>query len=75
MIEDRKIATSYAIEAIRLFDQLQFRGGMADNKTKGKLFLKKPAAISGADAAWFAREFIPDSQRSRDRLLLAAEII
>ena len=75
MIEDRKIATSYAIEAIRLFDHLQFRGGMASNKTKSTLFLKKPAVISGADATWFARDFIPDSQRTRDRLLFAEEIV
>jgi hypothetical protein len=28
MIEDQKIATSYAIEAIRIFDHLQFRSRM-----------------------------------------------
>lgn len=75
MIEDRKVATAYAIEAIRLFDHLRFRVGMAEPGAPSKFFLKKPTAISGADHAWFDSSDVPDSQRARDRLLFAAEIV
>ena len=59
MIEDRKIATAYAIEATRVFDHLQFRNRMRDalakkgSKAKKSLYvpkeltLQKPKAISG----------------------------
>lgn len=75
MIEDRKIATSYAIEAIRLFDHLHFRGAMATTKEKVKLFLKKPVAISGEAKPWFDASYVPNSQRARDRLLFSAPIM
>jgi phosphatidylserine/phosphatidylglycerophosphate/cardiolipin synthase-like enzyme len=75
MIEDRKIATAYAIEAIRVFDHLHFRVQMSGTKTKKKLFLKKPIAISGEAEPWFARDYVPDSQRAGDRLLFSAEIV
>lgn len=75
MIEDRKIATAYAIEAIRMFDHLHFRVGMADADIKTKLFLRKPTAISGASKPWFASAYVPDSQKARDRLLFSADIV
>jgi phosphatidylserine/phosphatidylglycerophosphate/cardiolipin synthase-like enzyme len=74
MIEDRKVATAFAIEALRLFDHLHFRVAMADGETRPKLFLKKPVAISGEDHPWFASAYVPESQRERDRLLFTAEI-
>jgi phosphatidylserine/phosphatidylglycerophosphate/cardiolipin synthase-like enzyme len=55
LIEDRKVAVAYAIEAIRLFDHLHFRDRMKaagmrprGGKPKGDLLkLRKPRAISG----------------------------
>jgi hypothetical protein len=52
-ITDRRVATSYAIEAVRLFDHLHFRslmrdaeGGKRKSKTKGK---KADANEAGKD--------------------------
>lgn len=74
MIEDRKIATSYAIEAIRMFDHLHFRTRMkaAEKKKQGAraLHLRKPTAISG-QPAWFEPYYQADSQRERDRLIFS----
>jgi phosphatidylserine/phosphatidylglycerophosphate/cardiolipin synthase-like enzyme len=77
LIEDRKIAIGYAIEALRLFDHLHFRSRMQDalKPKKGKpaaqkLALEKPAAISGKPA-WFEKYYAANSQRERDRLLFS----
>ncbi|WP_316181911.1 phospholipase D-like domain-containing protein [Bradyrhizobium sp. SZCCHNRI1009] len=82
MIEDRKIATSYAIEATRVFDHLQFRNRMRD-AFKGKserqrsasapaaITLRKPTALSGKPA-WFERFYVDGSQAERDRLLFSS---
>ncbi|WP_206363064.1 phospholipase D-like domain-containing protein [Stenotrophobium rhamnosiphilum] len=85
MIGDQRIATAYAIEAVRVFDHLHFRNKMRDafgskgEKLKGAkkpaaMTLQKPAAISGSDHNWFDR-FYPKkgvkSQAKRDRLLFS----
>ena len=75
MIEDRKIATSYAIEALRIFDHLHFRSVMkeATGDKKGKttkLKLRKPKAISG-EAAWFEEYYVSGSQKESDRKLFS----
>lgn len=81
MIEDRKIATAYAIEATRVFDHLQFRNRMRDAfgaghrklataKQPKAITLRTPKAISG-EAAWFERFYQPDTQALRDRLLFS----
>jgi phosphatidylserine/phosphatidylglycerophosphate/cardiolipin synthase-like enzyme len=75
MIEDRKIAICYAIEAVRIFDHLHFRSRMEDafkdkNKAKDELTLQKPTAISGKDS-WFKKYYVADSQRERDRQLFS----
>ena len=81
MIEDRKIATAYAIEAVRVFDHLHFRNRMRDalgkkgekakkSKAPPTITLQKPKAISGKDP-WFTRFYKPGSQAERDRLLFS----
>lgn len=77
MIEDRKVATAYAIEAARVFDHLQFRNKMRDAQKKGSkaktpapITLGKPTAISGKPA-WFEKYYVPATQRERDRLLFS----
>jgi hypothetical protein len=74
MIEDQRIATAYAIEALRMFDHLHFRVRMkeAGIKAPKKLVLQKPTAISGKKNTWFDRYYVPDSQRTRDRKLFSS---
>ncbi|MGZ5274339.1 MAG: hypothetical protein ACXWCU_00360 [Caldimonas sp.] len=77
MIEDRKIATACAIEALRVFDHLHFRRTMKDAfamKAAGQsdaLTLKKPTAISGKPA-WFVGYYRADSQKLKDRKLFVS---
>ena len=81
MIEDRRIATAYAIEALRVFDHLHFRTTMKD-ATKKKagdpaqnfvLKLQKPKAlVSAAATNWFESSYVPGSQKEKDRLLFSA---
>jgi hypothetical protein len=78
LIEDCRVATSYAIEALRVFDHLHFRSRMKEalkgNKGKAtatqKLTLGKPTAISGKPA-WFERFYVADSQLEHDRKLFS----
>jgi PLD-like domain len=73
MIEDPKVATSYAIEALRVFDHLHFRSRMevaADDASKDPLTLQKPAAMTGA-AAWFENFYVAGSQAEYDRQLFS----
>jgi hypothetical protein len=73
MIEDPKVATSYAIEALRVFDHLHFRSRMenaSDEDGKDPLTLQKPASMSGK-AAWFEKYYVPGSQGEGDRKLFS----
>jgi hypothetical protein len=71
MIEDSKVATSYAIEAIRVFDHLHFRTTMEKAGARPRsLSLRKPKAITGK-ANWFEEYYSADTQKERDRLLFS----
>ncbi len=78
LIEDRKVAVGYAIEALRVFDHLHFRDRMkeagkkppASQAKSDSLTLRKPTAITGKPA-WFEEYYVPGSQRERDRILFA----
>lgn len=78
MIEDPRVATSYAIEALRVFDHLHFRSRMQaakkttgkKSKTKDELTLQKPTAISGKPA-WFEGSYKTGSQKEKDRKLFS----
>ena len=78
MIEDRKVAAGYAIEALRIFDHLHFRSRMRDaskekkggKKPKEPLALRKPKAISGKEA-WFEEYYVAGSQHEGDRKLFS----
>ena len=73
MIEDPRIATSYAIEALRIFDHLQFRTKMQQasaSNDSGALTLQKPTAVSGKPA-WFEKFYIEGSQLENDRKLFS----
>ena len=76
VMEDRKVATAYAIEAVRVFDHLHFRNRMNEtfNKKKGKnpepITLRKPTAISGKPT-WFGKYYGSEGQAFRDRKLFS----
>jgi phosphatidylserine/phosphatidylglycerophosphate/cardiolipin synthase-like enzyme len=77
-IDDPRVATSYAIEAVRVFDHLHFRNRMKEAKKPPAnapppkpLTLRKPVAISGDAQPWFAGYYLASSQRERDRKLFA----
>jgi hypothetical protein len=73
MIEDPKVATSYAIEALRVFDHLHFRSRMqkaSDEDSKDSLTLQKPTSMSG-EAAWFEKYYVAGSQAESDRKLFS----
>jgi hypothetical protein len=82
MIDDPKIATAYAIEAVRVFDHPQFRDRMrgafgaqrqrlAKATAPKRITLQKPTVISGADDAWRDRFYKPDTQAFRDRVVFS----
>ena len=74
MIEDTRIATSYAIEALRIFDHLHFRNtmqrGLASHRAATQLTLQKPARLSGSPA-WFADFYEDGGQKTKDRELFS----
>jgi len=82
MIEDQRVATSYAIEALRVFDHLHFRtvmekAGAGGRKGRGaggdqndQLVLAKPTSISGKPA-WFKKYYDEGTQAERDRKLFS----
>lgn len=82
-IQDPRVATSYAMEALRIFDHLHFRvkmqAALAPKTTHGSagataaaattaLTLQKPTALSGKPA-WFADSYNDGSEKLTDRLL------
>jgi phosphatidylserine/phosphatidylglycerophosphate/cardiolipin synthase-like enzyme len=70
LIKDRKIATAYMVEALRIFDAYHFRVSMDAAKKDGKpLTLRKPPALSGEDPWW--KEDWTDARKKRDRELFA----
>jgi phosphatidylserine/phosphatidylglycerophosphate/cardiolipin synthase-like enzyme len=71
MIADPRVATSYAIQAILIFDHLHFAANMNAVKKPTQLVLQKPIAFSKAKATWFARFYEEDSQLARDRELFS----
>ena len=74
MIEDQRVATVYAIEAIRVFDHLHFRSRMQQAKKKPEtLKLQKPKAISGKDQNWFEPFYKPGSQKEKDRKIFSGK--
>jgi phosphatidylserine/phosphatidylglycerophosphate/cardiolipin synthase-like enzyme len=69
MIEDQRVATSYAIEALRFFDHLQFRASRKSAGAPTELKLAKPRTAGGT--GWFDRYYVAGSQLERDRLLFS----
>jgi len=68
-IHDRRVATSYVIEAVAMIDHYQFRVAQKVSKqAKKTLALKRPPQAGGE--AWFAEDW-NQPHKIRDRLLFA----
>ena len=70
LIRDRRIAVSYMIQALSLFDHYQFRVLQKDaKKKKKKLELALPPRKPG-ELAWWAEDYT-DRRKIRDRELFS----
>lgn len=70
VIRDRRIATAFMIEALRIFDHYHFRVAQADaKKARKKLVLLRPPRKVG-EVAWWEEDFL-DAIKIRDRELFA----
>ena len=71
MIEDGRVATAYAVEALRTFDHFHFRVAMREADAEQRVLkLAKPPA--GGEHPWFREVYIPGHIKERDRLLFSA---
>lgn len=69
LFRDRRIATSYMIEAVRMYDHYRFRVVQSNAKKTGeKLQLLRPP-IAGKEAWW--KRFYTQPHKIRDRILFA----
>ncbi len=72
MIEDRKIAIAYAIEALRMFDHFHFRVKTKAGDDQGKeITLEKPPAAG--KSPWFRSYYRSQHVKERDRKLFVAD--
>jgi phosphatidylserine/phosphatidylglycerophosphate/cardiolipin synthase-like enzyme len=70
LVRDRRIAVSYMIEAVRIFDHYEFRGLQVQAKTARKtLVLHKPPRAAG-EVAWWSEDYT-NPQKVKDRLLFS----
>jgi len=69
LIEDRKVAIAYAIEALRMFDHFHFRVALKESDSKQeKLTLRKPPT-SKDEKTWFKSYYVAGHVKERDRKL------
>jgi phosphatidylserine/phosphatidylglycerophosphate/cardiolipin synthase-like enzyme len=70
LVRDRRVAVSYMIEALRIFDHYHFRVVQQQHKAaRKKLELKKPPRKTGEKAWW--EEDYTDPRKIKDRELFA----
>jgi phosphatidylserine/phosphatidylglycerophosphate/cardiolipin synthase-like enzyme len=70
LIRDRRVAVSYAIEAVRIFDHYEFRLLQADAKQAQKqLALKRPPRKPG-EKPWWTDDYT-NARKMKDRVLFA----
>ncbi|HLZ87029.1 MAG TPA: phospholipase D-like domain-containing protein, partial [Puia sp.] len=69
LIKDRRVAVSYMIEAVSMFDHYEFRDAQAKAGKAGKLFLQTPPA-DAKTKPWWDEDFT-NPAKARDRLIFA----
>ncbi len=71
LIKNQRVARSYAIEALRIFDHYEFRLAQQNAKTaRAQLTLQRPPAPGSHDKPWWDR-FYSDRHKARDRMFFA----
>jgi phosphatidylserine/phosphatidylglycerophosphate/cardiolipin synthase-like enzyme len=67
VVRDRRIAVSYAVEALRIFDHYHFRVVQQEAKNaRRKLLLRRPPRVAG-EVTWFAEDYsVPIKIRDRE---------
>ncbi|KAI7971792.1 hypothetical protein EIK77_000101 [Talaromyces pinophilus] len=68
VIQDRRVATSYMVEAVSMFDHYAFRNSEAKANDNQPLELKKPPADGSGDKPWWDK-YWTNAQKKRDREL------
>jgi phosphatidylserine/phosphatidylglycerophosphate/cardiolipin synthase-like enzyme len=68
LIRDRRVAVSYVVEALRIFDHYHFRVKQQETPKKD-LVLKKPPRKPG-DKAWWVKDYT-DPIKIKDRKMFA----
>ncbi len=70
VVKDRRVATAYAIEALRIFDHYHFRAVNQEAKDAGEpLFLKRPPSQPGEQPWW--KSYYTEAAKRRDREIFA----
>ena len=70
LIKDRRVAVSYMVEAVRIYDHYRFRLAQKDAATRrDRLALKRPPRAPGEEP-WWRKDYVEPS-RIRDRQLFA----
>ena len=70
LIEDRRIATSYMIEALRIFDQYHFRIASKEAKKAGVAMNLAEPPVDGSQPWWY--EYYHDARKINDRVLFSS---
>jgi hypothetical protein len=70
LIKDRRIATAYAVEALRIFDHYQFRVARKEAGDKGKPLVLARAPRAPGEKPWWDKWYT-DPLKVRDRKLFA----
>jgi hypothetical protein len=71
MIEDGRVATAYAVEALRSFDHFHFRIAMQEADQKQEVLKLAKPPLSG-EKPWFREAYISGHIKERDRLLFGS---
>lgn len=71
LIKDRTVATSFMIEAVRLYDAYLFRNVNESKKGKGRKILELALPPKTAAAKPWWQKYWDDPLRKRDRTLFA----
>jgi phosphatidylserine/phosphatidylglycerophosphate/cardiolipin synthase-like enzyme len=70
LIKDRRVAVSYMIEALRIFDHYHFRVAQQEAKKKKKKLTLVKAPKKASDKPWWS-EYYSGARKIRDRKLFA----
>jgi phosphatidylserine/phosphatidylglycerophosphate/cardiolipin synthase-like enzyme len=68
LIRDRRIAVSYAVEAVRIFDHYEYRGLSRPRRGQRRLELRKPPGPD--ETAWWNEDYT-NPLKARDRVLFS----